>query len=145
MARTTYQTYLMHSADGEAYTKLVDIKEFPDLGSVPPTVDITTLSDNQKMYLNDIKDPGSLEFNSNYDKTDYAKLKALEGKKGEKYAIWFGATTVSGEEVPDGNDGKYEFEGELAVWIKGGSVSAAVDMGIAIAPSTEIKAAAAAA
>lgn len=130
----------MHSTDGTAYEKLVDIKEFPDLGSVPPTVDITTLSDNQKMYLNDIKDPGSLEFNCNYDKEDYAKLKALEGKKGHKFAIWFGASTAAGVDTPDGNDGKYEFEGELTVWIKGGSVSAAVDMGVAIAPSTEIKA-----
>lgn len=140
MARTTYQTYLMHSTDGKAYSKLVDIKEFPDLGSAPPTVDITTLSDGQKMYLNDIKDPGSLEFNANYDKDDYATLKALEGKT-EKFAIWFGASSTGGTLTPDGNDGKYEFEGELAVWIKGGSVSAAVDMGIAIAPSTEIKAA----
>ena len=31
MAITSYKTFLMHSADGTAYTKLVDIKEFPDL------------------------------------------------------------------------------------------------------------------
>lgn len=143
MARTTYQTYLMHSSNGTAYEKLVDIKEFPDLGSAPPTVDVTTLSDGQKMYLNDIIDPGSLEFNCNYDKEDFAKLKELEGKKNQKFAIWFGASSTGGTLTPDGNDGKYEFEGELAVWIKGGSVSASVDMGVAIAPSTEIKAAAA--
>ena len=99
---------------------------------------MTTLSDPQKMYLNDIFDPGNLEFSTNYNAQDYEKLSALKGKQ-EDYAIWFGASEVAGERTPDGNKGKFEFKGELAVWVKGGSVSAAVDMGISIAPSTEIK------
>ena len=51
MAITSYKTFLMHSTDGTAYTKLVDIKEFPDLGKAPDTIDITTLSDSMKRYL----------------------------------------------------------------------------------------------
>lgn len=138
MARTSWKSYLMHSTDGETYSKLIDIKEFPDLGKAPDTVDVTTLSDGQKMYLPDIIDPGSLEFNANYDAGDYETCKALEGKQ-EHYAIWFGATETAGELVPDGSAGKFEFKGALSVWVKGAGVSAAVDMGVAIAPSTEIK------
>lgn len=44
---TTYQTYLMHGTSG-SYTKLCDIKEFPDLGGEPEQVEITTLSDSMR-------------------------------------------------------------------------------------------------
>lgn len=137
MARTTYQTYLMHSDDGESWTKLVDIKEFPDLGKTPDTIDVTTLTHNQKTYLQDILDPGQLEFNANYDLEDYKKIKELEHKT-QHYAVWFGGDGAGLAATPNGNAGKYKFEGEITVWVKGGGVSAAVDMGIAIAVSTEI-------
>ena len=55
MAITSYKTFLMHSTDGTAYTKLVDIKEFPDLGKAPDTIDITTLSDSMKRYLRQVR------------------------------------------------------------------------------------------
>lgn len=139
MARTSYKTFLMHGTGSGTvtYTKLCDIKEFPDLGSAPDTIDVTTLSDGQKMYLPDIFDPGNLEFNANYDPETYETLKALE-EKNEKYAVWFGGTESAGVVTPDGSAGKFEFEGQLAVWVKGAGVSAAVDMGISIAPSTKI-------
>lgn len=137
---SSFKTYLMYKATSGAtsYEKLVDIKEMPDLGSAPNTLDATTLSDPQKVYVNDIYDPGALEFSANYDKDDYDKLKALEGKRLQ-YAIWMGAENSSGDYVPTGSEGKFEFEGELAVWVKGASVSAIRDMGISIAPATEIK------
>lgn len=138
MARTSYQTYLMFSEDGTDYEKLVDVKEIPDLGKAPDTVDITTLSDAQKRYLQDILDTGQLEFTANYDPTDYKKLAAM-AHKDYHFAVWFGATTTAGVDTPDGNAGKFEFVGQLAVYVKGASVSSPVEMGIAIAPSTEIK------
>lgn len=139
MARTSYQTYLMHSTNGTTYEKLVDIKDTPDLGKDPDTIDITTLSDNQKRYLNDIKDPGgALSFTCNYDIDDYKKLEQL-AHKVEHYAIWFGGKTVGDDEVPDGSDGKFEFDGDLSVYLKGTSVSSPVEMTLSIAPASEIK------
>lgn len=137
---SSYKSFLMYKTSGESatYAKLVDIKEFPDLGSAPNTLDATTLSDKQKIYVNDIYDPGALEFSANYDPDDFDKLKALEGIQTE-YAIWFGGTETAGVLTPTGDLGKFEFKGELAVWVKGASVSAIRDMGISIAPSTEIK------
>lgn len=138
MARTSFKTYLMKKgATGNAYAKLVDIKEFPDLGKAPDTIDVTTLSDPQKVYLPDILDPGQMEFNANYDPTDYTTLKALEGTELD-LAIWFGATESSGVYTPDGSAGKFEFKGYITVWVKGAGVSAAVDMGIAVTPTTTI-------
>ena len=128
-ATITENTFLMHGS-----TKLVDIKEFPDLGKAPDTIDVTTLSNHAKVYINDLQDPGALEFTANYDKDDFEACKALEGKS-ESYAVWFGVGE-GGE--PDGHLGKFTFTGELSVWAKGAGVSAAREMGISIAPSTEI-------
>jgi len=44
MAISTYKTFLMHEQSG-TYEKLIDIKEFPDLGGAPEMIDVTTLSD----------------------------------------------------------------------------------------------------
>lgn len=47
---TTYQTYLMHGTGTGTvtYSKLIDIKEFPDLGGTPEAVEVTTLSDSMR-------------------------------------------------------------------------------------------------
>lgn len=132
----TYQTYLMVSSDGSTYSKLQDIKDFPDLGSAAPTLDTTTLSDAMHTYINDIQDSGgSLQFNANYRKADYSTLKSYEGVE-KYYAVWFGASGTP--LVPDGSFGKFSFKGELSVWKKGAGVGAVQEMGIAIAPSTPI-------
>ena len=138
MAISTYKVFLMHkAAAAEAYTKLIDIKEFPDLGGEPEMLETTTLSDKMQTYIAGIQSLEGLSFLSNYDKADYAKLKALEGKK-EQYAVWFGGTEAGGVVTPDGSNGKLSFDGELSVYPVGGGVNEVVDMNITIAPSTVI-------
>ena len=47
MAISTYKVFLMKKGDtGDTWSKLVDIKEFPDLGGEPEMLETTTLSDN---------------------------------------------------------------------------------------------------
>jgi len=138
MAISTYKVFLMHkAAAAEVYTKLIDIKEFPDLGGEPEMLETTTLSDKMQTYIAGIQSLEGLSFLSNYDKADYAKLKALEGKK-EQYAVWFGGTEAGGVVTPDGSNGKFSFDGELSVYPVGGGVNEVVDMNITIAPSTVI-------
>lgn len=138
MAISTYKVFLMHkAAAAEAYTKLIDIKEFPDLGGEPEMLETTTLSDKMQTYIAGIQSLEGLSFLSNYDKADYTKLKALEGKK-EQYAVWFGGTEAGGVVTPDGSNGKFSFDGELSVYPVGGGVNEVVDMNITIAPSTVI-------
>ena len=137
-AHNTYMTYLMNCASGATFSKLIDIKEFPDLGSAPPTLDTTTLSDRMHTYINDILDTGGgLEFTCNYTLEGYQSLQSHVGKN-EKYALWFGGTETNGVVTPSGQFGKFEFEGELSCWKKGAGVGAVQEMGISIAPSTEI-------
>ena len=138
MAISTYKVFLMHKASsGDTYTKLIDIKEFPDLGGEPEMLETTTLSDNMQTYIAGIQSMDGLSFSANYDLTDYKKLKALEGKK-ESYAVWFGGTESSGVVTPDGSNGKFAFDGELSVYPVGGGVNEVVGMNITIAPSTPI-------
>ena len=58
MAISTYKVFLMKKADtGEQWSKLIDIKEFPDLGGEPEMLETTTLSDNMQTYIAGIQSP----------------------------------------------------------------------------------------
>lgn len=140
MARNTYQTYLMYKASSSgSYTKLVDIKEFPDLGGAPEMLETTTLSDPMQTFIAGIQmlDTSGLQFTCNYDLTDYTTLKALEGEDKD-FAIWFGATTSGSTDTPDGSAGKFSFSGQLSVYVNGGGVNEVVNMTVSIAPSSKI-------
>lgn len=138
MAISTYKVFLMKKGTGNEYAKLVDIKEFPDLGGDPEMLETTTLSDKMQTFILGIQSNEGLQFTSNYTKTDYSNLKALEGET-ESYAVWFGGTEgTDGTVTPTGSDGKFSFDGELSVHPVGGGVNEVVDMAITIAPSTVI-------
>lgn len=137
MAISTYKVFLMRKKN-EDYEKLVDIKDFPDIGGSPEMLETTTLSDSMQTYIPGIQSNDGLEFNTNYTKDKYDELKALEGQTLD-LAIWFGGTEANGEVTPTGDDGKFSFGGSLSVFIPGGGVNEVVGMTIAIAPSTVIK------
>lgn len=138
MAISTYKIFLMQKGDsGETYTKLVDIKDFPDLGGSPEMLETTTLSDKMQTYIAGIQSLDALEFTANYDMTDFTTLKGLEGTT-KSYAVWFGGTESTGTVTPTGSDGKFKFDGQLSVFAVGSGVNEVVDMTITIAPSTPI-------
>lgn len=138
MAISTYKIFLMKKATaGETYEKVIDIKDFPDLGGAPEMLETTTLSDKMQTYIPGIQSLDALEFTANYTKADFTKLKALEGKE-ESYAVWFGGEETGGELTPTGSDGKFEFKGQLSAFPVGGGVNEVVDMTVTIAPSTPI-------
>lgn len=139
MAISTYKCFLMKKGTGDTYSKLVDIKDFPDLGGAPEMLETTTLSDKMQTYIAGIQSNDALEFSANYTKTDFATLKALEGTT-EDYAVWFGGTEAGGVVTPDGSQGKFSFSGQLSVHVVGGGVNEVVGMNITIAPSTVIDA-----
>lgn len=139
MAISTYRVFLMKKATtGNTYEKLVDIKDFPDLGGAPEMLETTTLSDNMQTYIPGIQTLDSLDFTANYTKTDFTTLKALEGVETE-YAVWLGGTGDGTTLTPTGSEGKFKFKGKLSVYPVGGGVNEVVDMNITIAPSTPIE------
>ena len=130
MAISTYKVFLMKK-DTAAYAKVIDIKEFPDLGGAPEMLETTTLSDKMQTYIPGIQSLDSLEFTANYTLEDYKKLKAMEGQQND-FAVWFGGTEVGDTVTPTGEMGKFKFKGALSVYANGGGTNEVVEMTITI-------------
>ena len=136
MAISTYKVFLMKK-ETSTYEKLVDIKDFPDLGGSPEMLETTTLSDKMQTYIPGIQSLDALEFSANYTKEEFTKLKALEGEELD-LAVWFGGEEANGTLTPTGNDGKFNFKGYVSVFVAGGGTNEVVGMTVAVAPSTPI-------
>ena len=140
MAISTYKVFLMkgtNSGSSTTYEKLVDIKDFPDLGGAPEMLETTTLSDKMQTYIPGIQSLDALEFNANYTKEEFTKLKALEGQELE-LAVWFGGNESNGTLTPTGDDGKFNFKGYVSVFVVGGGTNEVSGMTVSVAPSTPI-------
>lgn len=136
MATSTYMTFLMHK-NSSAWEKLLDITEFPDLGGEPELLETTTMSDKMQTYVNGVQSNDGMQFNANYDLTEYKALKALEGKQ-EEYAVWFGGTETASSPTPTGDQGKFLITGELSVYVTGAGVNEVRGMTITIAPAKPV-------
>ena len=120
-----------HSSIGIKLT--VDSKEIkgltdiPDMGAPPEKLDVTTLADEYRQYINGVKDFGDLEFNFIYESGadgNYAKLNALDGD--QEWVVTF----------PDGS--KFTFTGEVSLRILGVGVNAVITFAMSVALSSEI-------
>lgn len=136
MASSSYKTFLMYKK-ADAYEKLVDIKDFPDLGGAPEMLETTTLSDNMQTYVEGIQSQDALEYTINYDLETYQKLLALKGIETE-FSVWFGGTEENGVLTPTGDEGKFNFKGYLSARVVGKGVNEVKEATISIAPSTPI-------
>lgn len=135
---STIYTFLMYKATSAAtqYTKLCDIKSFPDLGGEPERIDVTSLSNSQRQYVRGVQDISSSTFSANYVAADYTKINNLTGKQTE-FALWLGATVTGSTVTPTGADGQWSWTGDIMAFKTGGDVNAAQEMTIVTFPSTE--------
>jgi hypothetical protein len=122
---------------GEAYEKLVDIKDFPDLGGAPEMLETTTLSDSMQTYIAGIQSLDALEFNINYDLETYTTINGMKDTETE-FAVWFGGTEKSGVVTPTGAEGKFNFKGYISIRVTGKGVNEVREAVISIAPSAPI-------
>ena len=136
-ATSTYKSFLMVK-NSSTYEKLIDIVSYPDLGGAPEMLEATTLSDPMTVNILGIQSLDALEFECNYDLADYTKLKEMEGEDKE-FAVWLGGTESNGTVTPTGADGKFEFGGQLSVFVNGGGVNEVRKMTVSIAATTAIK------
>lgn len=127
-AISTYQVYLMKYTGTDSASKVVDIKDFPDLVSVPETIETTTLTDGARTYIPGIRNDEQKTFTANYLVSDFTTLQGYEGTEST-WGVWFGADTTG---QPDGHDGKFQAKGYLNVSVTGGGVNEAVGMTITL-------------
>ena len=136
MATSSYKTFLMHKK-GSAYEKLVDIKDFPDLGGAPEMLETTTLSDSMQTYVEGIQSQDALEYTINYDLEVYKTIVAMKGVETE-FSVWFGGTEDGGVVTPTGSEGKFNFKGYISIRVVGKGVNEVKEAILSIAPSTPI-------
>jgi len=139
MARSTYKTFLMIQSTGTTPTwgKVADIIDFPNLGGEPELIDVTSLSDAMRHYVPGVQGNEGLAFTMNYSSAVYSTIKGYKGTD-RKYAVWFGGTVSGDTLTPTGSEGKFEFNGDIDVYVNGAGVNAATTMTATIAPSTDI-------
>lgn len=105
----------------------VPIKDFPDMGSDPETIDVTTLYDDQFKYIAGIKGSGALSFNANYDKSVYTTLDGYTTAGVAKACV---LTLQDGSTLT--------WSGFVSVRITGKGVNEGVEMSVTVVPSTGI-------
>ena len=127
---SSYQIKL--SVAGQDVSGLNDI---PDMGATPEKLDVTTLTDDVRKYINGVKDFGDLEFNFIYESEadgNYAVLNQIaekpENKAGETQCV---------VKFPDG--ARFEFKGEISLRILGVGVNAVITFAMSVALSSEIQ------
>ena len=136
MATSTFKTFLMKKGT-TSYEKLVDIKDYPDIGGSVEQIETTTLTDSMQTYIEGIQSSEAMEFTINYDLDTYETLLALKGVETE-YAVWFGGTESNGVVTPTGSEGKFNFKGYLTPRVVGKGVNEVREAIVSITPSTPI-------
>ena len=117
---------LAYSSTGtETYTDLTDLLEIPSLGGSVDKVDVTTLADASKKYINGIKDYGDLAFKFNYAKAQFTTLNGLTGSVNFKVTL------------PDNTTAT--FSGEPSVSLEGVGVGAAMTYTLNISLDSDIE------
>lgn len=129
----SFRVYLMQGTGTGTLTwaKLVDIKDFPDLGAAPEPLETTTLSDPARTYIPGIENTEQKTFTCNFNTTDYATLAALKGTE-QNVAIWIGASESGGVYTPDGSIAKFTGKGYVDVFVTGAGVNEVVNMTVTL-------------
>lgn len=129
-ATSTIHTYLEYKPEGASseWTKIADIKSYPDLTEPPERIDATTLSDEMRHYVPGVRDLPDYDFTANYDLTQYQAIVALKDQE-LALRIRFGE---------NGEYGNFTFNGKIDATISGGDVNAVREMTVNVYPSTDI-------
>lgn len=130
MEKTTINTFLYFSATvNGTFAKLVDITSYPELFSAPEKLDISDMSSRQKKYTPGMVDIPDQEFGYIYNKTDYDKIKALEGKE-TYFQLRFGE---------NGEYGAWQWHGDIFTTPSAGSVGSAREAKLVTYPDGDIE------
>lgn len=127
---STYKTYLMIKKTGDNYEKLTSITSYPDIGGDPEMLETTDLEQDAQTFCEGVQQIEQLQFEANYIKDEYDKLRALAHQELE-LAICFGSN--------DGVDGAWGWNGNISVKAGGAGVNEVRKMTITSAPYTPIE------
>ncbi|ATP40699.1 phage tail protein [Solibacillus sp. R5-41] len=124
-------TTLSYKKSGSTYTVLEHLMEVPEMGGDPEKVEVTTLSDGVKKYINGVKDLGDLTFKFLYDNdTADSNFRVLKGLQDANTAAEFKV------EYPDGTG--HEFSAFVNVKMDAAAVNAAMTFTVGMSLQSDI-------
>lgn len=132
MAQSTEGVQLIHSTDGSSYSKVICIKDFPDLDNADrDQVEITTLCDDEHKFIDGLKNlPDELSFTCNYTSADWTTVQNL---------IDADTTGVGHWGVRIGNSGKkWLFDASARLVLVGAGVGDVLEFRIVLKPKSAI-------
>lgn len=100
------------------YEELPLLMEIPEMGGTPEKVDVTTLADASRKYIDGVKDYGDLAFKFLYENVEGSAFRTLRGYEEA------GTIADYKVELPDGTG--FAFSGQVSVKIDSASVNAAL-------------------
>lgn len=100
------------------YEELPLLMEVPEMGATPEKVDVTTLADGNRKYIDGIKDYGDLAFKFLYENAEGSAYRTLRGYEDA------GTVADYKVELPDGTG--FAFSGQVSTKIDSASVNAAL-------------------
>lgn len=124
---STATTILSYSTNGTLYNTLCPITSYPDLGSAPSKLDTTDLSQSTyKTAILGLQDSPDLTFDANYDE---AVFDTILGLTAPDYYLRLSFGT---------DDGKFDWNGQIRVFAKGGGIDEVRKMSIVLSASTPL-------
>ena len=99
------------------YEELPLLMEVPEMGGTPEKVDVTTLADASRKYIDGVKDYGDLAFKFLYENTEGSAFRTLRGYEESGTAADYKV------ELPDGTG--FAFSGQVSTKIDSAAVNAA--------------------
>lgn len=100
------------------YEELPLLMEIPEMGGTPEKVDVTTLADASRKYIDGVKNYGGLAFKFLYENVEGSAFRTLRGYEEA------GTIADYKVELPDGTG--FAFSGQVSVKIDSASVNAAL-------------------
>lgn len=123
--------YKKKGATESTYTKLLGLKEIPEMGVDPEKVENTTLEDSVKQYEMGIGDVGDITYKFKYENTSstspYRLMRAAE-EAGD--VLSFKETLKDGTTT--------EFDGQVSVKRTGGGVNGVIEFNLNIALQSKL-------
>lgn len=125
MAISTFGVALKWGESADAVTKVVDIKDFPDLIGDPNLLETTHLGDSQQTFIPGVRQSDTLSFTANYTKADFTAVYEMENTP-LYYAL----------EFSDGS--KFTWQGQHTCGVPGKGVDEVIEFTINVAASTPV-------
>lgn len=117
--------------NSDQYVEIANLQECPELGGTAEKVDVTTLADGNKKYINGIKDFGDLAFKFLYDNsTTTSNYRVVRGLEEAGNVVDWKVT------FPDNTE--FMFSGEVTTAIDSASVNNALTFTATITLNSDI-------